>query len=161
MNSACRANNPPYEWPKRASLEKDNFGNRSLIAGRTALSMKSRHRSAPPYPGICACVGGVRSKLRRRASYSFPFNGYPIATTMPPPAKCDEAARRQAASVALRNSAFPSTMYLAFVSEYRFKFLAGTNMIGSCSFPVGGSWPCQCSGQETWIKCDSPCPLSR
>jgi hypothetical protein len=31
---------------------------------------------------------------------------------MPPPAKCEDAARRQATSVAVRNNAFPSTMYL-------------------------------------------------
>lgn len=36
---------------------------------------------------------------------------------MPPPAKCDEALRRQAASVAVKNNAFPSTTYLVSVRE--------------------------------------------
>lgn len=40
-----------------------------------------------------------------------------MATMMPPPAKCDEAARRQAASVAVKNKAFPSTIYLVSVRE--------------------------------------------
>lgn len=37
---------------------------------------------------------------------------------MPPPAKCEDAARRQATSVAVRNNAFPSTMYLDSGREY-------------------------------------------
>ena len=38
---------------------------------------------------------------------------------MPPPEKCEDAARRQATSVAVRNSAFPSTMYLDGENERR------------------------------------------
>lgn len=40
-----------------------------------------------------------------------------MATMMPPPVNRDAAARRQAASVAVKNRAFPSTIYLVLVRE--------------------------------------------
>lgn len=94
--------------------------------------MKSRNLSAPPCParvvlvaaaGVGVGCGGVRSKLRRCISYNFPCrDGYPMATIMPPPEYCDEVARRQAVSVAVRNNALPSTTYLPCISrEHRAK----------------------------------------
>ena len=43
---------------------------------------------------------------------------------MPPPAKCEEAERRQAASVAVKNNAFPSTTYLVSIRELPFAILS-------------------------------------
>jgi hypothetical protein len=47
---------------------------------------------------------------------------------IPPPAKCEDAARRQATSVAVRNSAFPSTMYLENGYEQSFT-VEGSNRL--------------------------------
>lgn len=70
-----------------------------------------------------------------------------MATTTPP-TKRDSAARRQAASVAVKNKAFPSTMYLSLVVRHSAPILRAGNSYIMGAEPSKKRPFCQLKGQE-------------